>query len=138
MAFSINMTGRFGGISRALSHREYRRYFLGNFTSTVGRWMYRMSVGWLTWELTKSTSWLGIVAFADLFPMVVIPVFAGVIADRAGYVRLMRWTVLGAGLATALFAALVALGGIDIEVDSQAGYVGAPRISVVPFDLAWE
>ena len=79
------MAGMFGGIGRALSHKEYRRFWIGNFLSTVGRWMYRMSVGWLTWELTESTSWLGIVAFAEIFPTVLLSVFAGAIADRIGY-----------------------------------------------------
>jgi MFS family permease len=135
----MNISFLFGGIARALSIPEFRNYWAGNGISTIGRWAYRVAVGWLTWQLTESEAWLGIVAFADLFPMVVIPVFAGVIADRAGYVRLMRWTVLGAGLATALFAALVALGGIDIYLvvalsaligTLEAGS-GPARISVV-------
>lgn len=116
MAFSINMTGRFGGISRALSHREYRRYFFGNFTSTVGRWMYRMSVGWLTWELTKSTSWLGIVAFAEIFPTVLLSFIAGAIADRIGYGRVMRACQVLTTMVGIAFAALILGDWITIEL----------------------
>jgi hypothetical protein len=39
--------------------------------------MYRVAVGWLTRELTESTIWLGIIAFAESFPLVVFSVLAG-------------------------------------------------------------
>ena len=116
MAVSLNMASRFGGISRALGHREYRRYFTGNFISTIGRWMYRMSVGWLTWELTKSTSWLGIVAFAEIFPTVLLSFMAGAIADRIGYGRVMRASQSLTTIVCVAFAALVLGGWITIEL----------------------
>lgn len=116
MASSISMAGMFGGISRALSHREYRRFWVGNFISTVGRWMYRMSVGWLTWELTESTSWLGIVAFAEIFPTLLLSFFAGAIADRIGYGRVMRSCQVLMTLVGIIFAALVLGQMISIEL----------------------
>ena len=73
-----------------------------------------MAVGWITWELTESEAWLGAVAFTDLFPTAIIPIFAGVFADRVGLVRLMRISVLGSGLTAALFATLVALDHINV------------------------
>ncbi len=106
----------FGGIGRALANPIYRRYFISNMFSTVGRWLHRMSVGWLTWELTESTSWLGIVGFADAFPMVVVSLFAGAVADRMGYLRVIRFGQLAAGCVAALFAALTLAGVITIEL----------------------
>jgi predicted MFS family arabinose efflux permease len=105
----------FGGIGRALSNPDYRRYFISNTLATVGRWLHRMAVGWLTWELTESTSWLGIVAFADTIPMVVVSLIAGAVADRMGYLRVIRFGQLGAAIVTALFAALTLAGVITIE-----------------------
>ncbi len=70
-------TSMFGGIGRALSHRDYLLYWSSNGINTIGRWMYRVAVGWLTWELTESTTWLGIIAFAESFPLVVFSVLAG-------------------------------------------------------------
>lgn len=116
MASSINMTGMFGGISRALSHREYRRFWAGNFISTIGRWMYRMSVGWLTWELTASTSWLGIVAFAEIFPTLLLSFIAGAIADRIGYGRVMRACQVLITIVVIAFAALILSGWVTIEL----------------------
>jgi MFS family permease len=116
MAYSINMAAMFGGIGRALSHREYRRFWAANAISTIGRWMYRMSVGWLTWELTGSTSWLGIVAFAEIFPTVLLSFIAGAIADRIGYGRVMRSCQLLNTIVVAVFAGLILGGAITIEL----------------------
>ena len=116
MAISMRVSTVFGGIGRALSNRVYRRYWTGNTISTVGRWMHRMAVGWLTWELTESTSWLGIIAFADAFPMVVVSIIAGAIADRIGYLRVVRVSQLATGCIAASFAALTLSGLITIEM----------------------
>ena len=110
----MNISFLFGGIARALSTPGYRNFWAGNAISNIGRWAHRVAIGWLTWELTESEAWLGIVAFADLFPTAVIPIFAGVFADRIGLVRLMRYTATGSCLAAALFAGLVAADQITI------------------------
>lgn len=116
MAISLNMSAVFGGIGRALGNRDYRRYWIGNTVNTVGRWMYRMSVGWLTWQLTESTSWLGAVAFADTFPMVVFSIFGGAVADRIGYLRVVRVCQLATAFFGAIFAALTLAGLITVEL----------------------
>jgi MFS family permease len=116
MAVSFRMSAVFGGIGRALAHPTYRDYWLGNSVSSVGRWMWRTALGWLTWELTHSPAWLGIVAFAEAAPLVAFTLFAGAIADRVGYFRIMRATQLAQGVLAALFAALVVSGLITIEL----------------------
>jgi MFS family permease len=97
----------FGGIGRALSHPGYRLMWWSNGINTTGRWLFKVSLGWLTWELTGSPAWLGIVAFADTFPMVIMTIIAGAWADRFGHLRLMRLSqalVVSGGLLTAIFA----------------------------------
>ena len=42
-----------GGIGKALSNRPFRRYWMANAGSIVGRWIYRTAVAWLVWELTE-------------------------------------------------------------------------------------
>ncbi len=49
---------------------------------TVGFWMQRIAVGWVTWELTRSEYWLGLVAFAELFPSIITAVYGGALVDR--------------------------------------------------------
>src|SRR5258708_39816369 len=69
-------------ILSALSHPNYRVYASGNFVSLIGTWMQRIAVGWVTWELTHSGAWLGLMAFADLFPSTFVAPLAGAVADR--------------------------------------------------------
>ena len=80
---------RFAGIVRALRNPNYGVYVAGNSVSLVGTWMQRIAVGWLTWELTGSGAWLGLVAFADLFPSVFIGPIGGALADRFSRLRII-------------------------------------------------
>ena len=69
--------------------------------------MYKVAIGWWTWELTQSTSWLGVVAFADTFPMVIMSIVAGVWADKYGYlliIRLSQSVMVAAGFLIAYLA----------------------------------
>ena len=98
-----------------MSNPVYRTYLFGHTLAAVGRWMKRTAVGWLTWELTHSTSWLGIVAFADLLPVVLFAILAGAIADRIGLMRIVKLSQILAGSVVLLFAALVLTDLITIE-----------------------
>ena len=115
MAMSMRMSTVFGGMGQALSHPSYRLFWIGQTMATTGRWMQRLAVGWLAWELTESTAWLGVVAFLDTVPLMVITPIAGAVADRIGYFRVMRMSVLGSACITAIYAALVLSGSITIE-----------------------
>ncbi len=106
----------FGGIGQALSNRNFCIYWAGNGLNTIARWMYRIAVGWLAWELTESTSWLGVVAFAETFPMVIFSVLAGAIADRTGYLRITIIAQAATVAVTAAFAAVTLMGAITIEL----------------------
>src|SRR5215475_3838568 len=68
-------------IELPLRNRSFGLYSAGSAISLIGMWMQRIAVGWLTWQLTGSGFWLGIVAFADFFPVVVIGPIAGTAAD---------------------------------------------------------
>lgn len=40
--------------------------------------MQKIAIGWLTWSMTESNFWLGVVACADLLPIVLLSPAAGV------------------------------------------------------------
>ncbi len=105
-----------GGIGTALSNPQFRMYWYSNAAATIGRWVYRTAVGWLTWEMTKDPKWLGIVAFADIFPMVVLSIFAGALSDRIGYLKVIKVTQLGMCVLGAAFAAAIYGGYLRIEL----------------------
>ncbi len=111
----MDISSFFGGAGRALQNPVYRAYWLGNSLTTTGRWMKRTAVGWLTWELTGSTSWLGLVAFADLMPMMVFVILSGAIADRVGMMRIVKLSQILSGIVAMIFAGLVFTDLITIE-----------------------
>jgi MFS family permease len=111
----LTLTSVFGAAGRALKHPVYRTYWAGNTLAAVARWMKRTAVGWLTWELTESTSWLGIVAFADLMPMMLFVILSGAIADRVGLMRIVKLSQILSAMISVLFAALVFTDLITIE-----------------------
>jgi MFS family permease len=102
------------GIGRAFAERNFRLFTIGSIFSLIGQWTQRIGIGWMTWELTHSGTWLGLIAFADLFPTVVITPFAGVIADRIDRRRIMTVTQTLAMLQAIALAALTLTGLIDI------------------------
>ena len=61
----------FAAIRNVLAGPDYRNYAVGSLCSHVGTWVQRVALGWLTWELTESGTWLGIIAFAEMAPTVV-------------------------------------------------------------------
>lgn len=110
------MRSSYSHIAEALSQRNFLLYVSGNSVSLVGLWIQRIAVGWLTWELTQSGAWLGVVALADLSPSLIIGPFAGVIADRLDRLKIMRAAQTLAMLQAATLAVLAAGNWISIEI----------------------
>jgi MFS family permease len=109
-------TSRFSFLAAALAERNYRIFAIGNIVSHNGTWTQRIAVGWLAWELTHSGFWLGLVAFADLFPVVILAPLAGALADRVNLLTMLRVTQLLAALQSALLAGLTLAGVMTAEL----------------------
>jgi MFS family permease len=95
-------------IREVFANRNYRYYVTGNLFSTSGNWVQRVAMGWLTWDLTNSAAWLGMMAFADLFPTFLIGLFAGALVDRTDSMRVLKTTQMlslaqAAGLTLVVF-----------------------------------
>ncbi|MBF2079810.1 MAG: MFS transporter [Synechococcales cyanobacterium T60_A2020_003] len=67
---------------KALQHRNYRLYFVGQGISIVGTWMTQIAAIWLTYHLTNSPFLLGIVGFVGQSPSIVLAPVAGYLGDR--------------------------------------------------------
>ena len=107
--------GGFGNVAQAFSHRNYRVYAGGNAVSLTGVWMQRVAVGWLTWTLTHSGTWLGIVSMAEFLPVVFLSPLAGALADRRDRVGIIRVTQVAGSIEATLLAVLVYADAITIE-----------------------
>ncbi len=101
-------------IARALRHRNFRLYFIGQTVSLVGTWMQRIAVGWLVYRLTDSAFLLGLVGFAGQIPIFVLAPFAGVLADRWDRHRLLILTQALAMIQAFVLSYLVLTGTVMI------------------------
>ena len=101
-------------IALPLRNANFATYSAGSAVSLIGMWMQRIAIGWLTWQLTKSGLWLGIVAFADFFPVLLIGPFAGAAADRWDRLRVIKTSQTISLLQATLLFELTASGYINI------------------------
>lgn len=107
---------RFGGLGRAMASRDYRLYALGHIAHVHGWWGNKLGVGWLTWELTGSAAWLGIVAFVGMFPVTIVAPFGGALADRHGHRRMAIIVGSAGGVVTATLAVLAMSGNMTMPL----------------------
>ncbi len=127
----------FGAIRSAFGNRNFAIYTSGSAVTLIGLWVQRLGVGWLTWELTRSGFWLGVVAFADLFPAVVVGPFAGVLADRLDRLRLALICQSLSLLQTVVLFVLTSAELIDIvSLVSLTAFLGAVRAVYMPVRLS--
>lgn len=93
----------------ALACRDFRLFVFGNSLSLIGMWVQRVGAGWLVWEISHSSLWLGLLALADLFPTVFLAPIAGLMADRCDPRRVMLYCQCVA-MAMAVLQACLILG----------------------------
>jgi MFS family permease len=101
-------------IALPLRNANFGIYSAGSAVSLIGMWMQRIAIGWLTWELTKSGLWLGIVAFADFFPVLVVGPIAGAAADRWDRLRVVKTSQIILTMQATVLFALTASGHINV------------------------
>ena len=75
-----------------------------------------VAIAWLTWELTESTLWLGIMAMAQVVPFVLATPWAGVLADRYDRRKIIFLSQSGACLTALSLFILYELGFVTIGI----------------------
>ena len=66
----------------ALRSPPFRSYILSLHLALNGFWAQRVIMGWLAWVLTGSPSFVGLVAFLNFVPTLIVSPLFGVVADR--------------------------------------------------------
>ncbi|MFQ6030656.1 MAG: MFS transporter [Dehalococcoidia bacterium] len=69
-------------VFRALRHPNYRWFWLGSSTRSMGQGMQFLIIGWLVLELTDSASQLGLMLIIYGIPNMTLVLFGGLFADR--------------------------------------------------------
>ena len=87
-------------------HRNYRLFFSGQAISLVGTWMQQVAQAWLVLTVTNGDPlWLGVVAAAQFLPVMILGLFAGILAD----VLPKRQTLLAVQVVMMILAAILAV-----------------------------
>lgn len=124
----------------ALNDRQFLIYSLSNGVSSLGLWVQRLAIGWLSWQLTHSEIWVGVIAFALLGPILFLSPLFGVLVDRLEPLRTATAiNVLTATWATllGLFSACGILGiellfGMAVVIGITSAAYAPTRISILP------
>lgn len=98
---------------RAFRHRDFRLYFAGQGISQVGTWLQMIATSWLIYHMSGSTFLLGLAAFAQFIPMLVLGPFAGVWVDRQKKRTVLLITQSFALAQAVVMLALVASGHVQ-------------------------
>jgi len=70
-------------------HRNFRLFWTGQTVSLIGTWMQQVGQGWLALELTNSAFMVGLVSAAGSFPVLLLSLYGGVVADRRSKLRIV-------------------------------------------------
>ncbi|MCB1447232.1 MAG: MFS transporter [Rhizobiaceae bacterium] len=104
MAFSL------GGIGEAFAERNFRIYSIGSVISWITYFIQAIAFSWATWEITRSTTWLAIVALLDMGAGVIFTPLGGVLADRYDRLRILM-AAYGCDCLKTLVLAMLAFSG---------------------------
>ncbi len=97
----------------ALSHRDFRHLWFAALSADGGAWAVIVARGWLAYDLAENnpSASAGLVIFAAMIPYVLVPVFAGFLADRMVRRDLLAWA-MGFQIIIHAATAVIALMGI--------------------------
>jgi len=119
-------------LGRALAHRNYRLFFVGQSVSLIGTWLTRFATVWMAYRLTHSGVVLGLVGFFGQAPSSIIAPIAGVLVDRWDRHRVIVVTQIAALLQSAVLALFAFTGWMTVY---HLMVLGAIQAVINAFDM---
>lgn len=101
-------------IFRALRHKNYKLFFIGQCISLIGTWIQQIAMSWLIYRLTQSAFMMGAIVFAGSIPSLFVSPFAGVLIDRINQYKALITIQVLFMVQAFIFAALTITGTIKI------------------------
>ncbi len=74
-----------------LKYSDYRTMWIATTCSGAAAWALIVARGWLAWELTGESMWVGVITFAAMFPRVFSTPIVGYLADRFDRQTMLQW-----------------------------------------------
>lgn len=88
-AVTQSFLGRYGA---ALQYREFRLMWTANAFAQAAAWGLIVARGWLIYDKTDSSFWVGAATFAAMAPLFLVPPIVGVLADRMDRRTILAWS----------------------------------------------
>lgn len=118
---------------RALGHRDFSIFWVGQIISNCGTWMQGLALGWLLFEITGSKLQLGALGMASALPVLFLSLPLGVIADRFDKRKITVITQSLAMLQALVLAGLTLSGRIEVwHVYTLAVFLGCVSAIDIP------
>ncbi len=74
--------GIFSRYLTALAYRDFRILWVANLSAQAAAWALIVARGWLIFDLSGSSGWVGLVTFAAMIPRVLVTPVSGYLSDR--------------------------------------------------------
>lgn len=103
-------------ILRVIRNRRFMTVMATWGLVMIGIWMQRLTVSWLTWQLTQSSTWLGIVTLCHFLPTAAFGPYAGYLVDRFPVIWMLRIGMIVATAQALLFAGLAYFDAITLPL----------------------
>lgn len=107
-------TTRTSSTFSSLRVRNYRIFFTCSVIANTGTWMQRITQDWLVYELTGSTTAVGITTALQFLPTLLLGLYGGLLADRLDKRRVLLVTQAATGLIGLALAALTLSGTVHV------------------------
>ncbi len=123
---------------RALQHRNFQLFFAGQLVSMIGTWMQSTAQLWLVYKLTGSAALLGLFAFANQIPILLLASIGGYVGDHYNRHRGVVWTQTASMLLAFLLAVLTLTHSVQVwHLIAIAFLVGVVNAFDVPIRQAF-
>ncbi len=110
---------------RSLRHRNFRLLLEGALVSSSGDFMQNVAQSWLVWRLSRSPVAIGVVAFFDTLPRLLVGALGGAIADRFDRRRVLMVTQTAAMIQAIIYWLAVQLNIIELwHIAALAFFLG--------------
>jgi MFS family permease len=131
--------GALRSLGRALAHRNYRLFFMGQGISMIGTWMTRVATGWLVFRFSGGNDdaafLLGVIGFVGQMPAFFLAPLAGVLVDRWNRHSLLIVTQALSLLQSALLAVVAFRPNPGIEALWQIALLSLFQGVINAFDM---
>ena len=117
----------------SLAYRDFRYLWMTTLSSSAAAWALIVARGWLVYDLSGSSVWVGVTTFAAMIPLFLVPPVAGFLADKFQRRRLLGYVFALQLAHNAILAALAMTGVIETwHLVVLAFFNGSARAAQMP------